>query len=146
MNPMNPIEYEYRRLRRKYWPASEAWRAAKVTAAFDAAEYEGLVKVEAVPEFDVYDEGEMFDPKVNPDISPKRLAREQKELHERIERDGVWILVSYFRTDPEQEWIEVDSVGGFIGEDFEDSGYDVDLKSAAVEALENEEAYVNKYG
>lgn len=138
---MNPVEYEYHRLRRKEWAAQAAWRAAKTNAEWDAAEWEELVKLDVIPEFDVYDDS-FID---TWGLSPKKAEAEKKEIHQRIERDGCWIIVSYFRPDRDAEWIAVDSVGGFIGDDYKDSGYDTDLKRAALDALVNEEAYVNKY-
>lgn len=131
---------EYRRLRQLDWPAAKAWDAAKVNDAFEELDGD-LVMWAIVPEHDVYDDSYID----AWDISPKRKEALKRELAERISREGCWIVVSYFRPSADDEWIAVDSVGGFIGDDMKDSGYDVDLKRAALDALAAEPTLKAKY-
>ena len=59
------------------------------------------------------------------DFSERVLA----ELTERANRDGA-------------EWVEVDSCWGFIGDDWRDSGYDIDIMRATLDALAKHDAAV----
>ena len=122
---------EYLRLRHKGWPASNAWRAAKVNEAFASAEAEGLVRVSCEPE-SYYDDSYID----TWDDSEKEKEKLRKELWTRIEQEGCWICGTQY-LDPIHGWTRVDSIGGFIGDDWKDSGYDVDSKSQALEALAN---------
>lgn len=131
---------EYKRLRNRGWIAREALRAARIRDRYTDLENLGLVKIEAEPEFEIYDDSYIDTWK----ISPKKKAEEKKKLWQLIEREGCWIYTSYFRRDDESEWVAVDSVGMCIG-DLDDCGYDVDLMRAAIEAYENEEADEAKF-
>jgi hypothetical protein len=73
---------------------------------------------------------EAFNPKANPDIHPDRLERERKAEVERVERDGVWGVVGEFFDG--EEWQHADSCFGFIGDDWKDSGYDVDIMASTL--------------
>lgn len=119
------VQREYLRLRRKDWRASEAWRAAKVNVAWDEAEANGLVKLEADVDECTYIE----------DLDPCGTPEQQAETMRIAERDGVWVYTTFY-LDPVDGFIPVDSIGGVIGE-LKDDGYDVELKRAALEALEN---------
>lgn len=130
---MNPwTRHEYNRLRALGWTASDALRSARIKDRFSDLENDGLVKLELEPECDFYDDSYLE----SCGLTPDRLAREREDLRNRIERDGHWILVAYYRADDESEWIAADSCGGFIGDDWKDSGYDTDLRSAAIDAIE----------
>lgn len=63
---------------------------------------------------------------------------QRKVTNARIEREGHWILVAYFRANDSDPWETCDSVGGFIGDDWKDSGYDVDLMAHALDCLDAE--------
>ena len=77
--------------------------------------------------------GDCFDPRVNSNINPNRLAREEREFEERVAREGVWgFRAEYWNG---SEWIEADSVWGFVGDDFADSCYDDDLMRSALDGL-----------
>lgn len=54
--------------------------------------------------------------------------------YERANRDGVWIAITEYVDAETGEWMEADSCGGFIGDDWKDSGYDDDMKRAALRA------------
>jgi hypothetical protein len=77
--------------------------------------------------------GDSFNPDVNDDINPNRLAREEREFEELVASEGVW----GFRADYWNgvEWIETDSVWGFVGDDFIGSNYDDDLIESALDGL-----------
>jgi hypothetical protein len=74
--------------------------------------------------------GDTFNPKANPDIHPDRLERERQAEVERVERDGVWGVVGEFFDG--EEWQHTDSCFGFIGDDWKDSGYDVDIMASTL--------------
>ncbi len=124
------VRREYDRLRDKGWTAADALRAARIHDRWTDLENAGLVKLDMDPEIDCYDDSYID----TWGLSPGRAAREKREIHERINREGHWIVVVYARATDEDEWSPVDSCGGFIGTDHEDSGYDVDLMRAAIDA------------
>jgi len=114
------IQREYARLRKLGYPASNAWRAAKVRARFD-----GEPCVRLVGETDLLDL----------DVSWCETERELAELIDRANRDGVWMWRAEY-LDPVDGWTSAWDCSGFIGDDFDDSGYDVDAREAALEALD----------
>jgi len=124
------VKAEYRRLRAKEWPARDALRAAKVKDAWEDAEAEGLVRAICEPEIDYYDDSYVD----TWEISDARKARIKADIAARIERDGHWMYATEY-LDPVDGWTVADSCGGFVGEDFEDSGYDTDMREAALKAL-----------
>lgn len=77
--------------------------------------------------------GDSFNPDLHDDINRNRLAREEREFEERVSRDGVWgYRAEYWNG---SEWIETDSIWGFVGDDFNESCYDDDLMDSALDAL-----------
>lgn len=54
--------------------------------------------------------------------------------YDRANRDGCWGAIAEYWNEVGAEWMHADSIWGFIGDDFEGSGYDDDLKRAALEA------------
>ncbi len=72
--------------------------------------------------------GYMYDPNINPDI----IKRQRKEFIEQAEYDGVWGYVAQHWNGA--RWIDCDSRWGFLGDDFEGSGYDIDLMNSAMDA------------
>ena len=101
------------------------------------AENDGLVRLRIEPdELCDYDNlaGDSFNPEVNTDIQPHVLAREEREFIDKINRDGVWgIIIGEFWNG--EEWIHADSVWGFVGDDWKDSGYDLNVKDATLAQL-----------
>lgn len=78
--------------------------------------------------------GDCFEPRHHPEIKPEILERERQAEIDRIERDGVWGYVAeYWDGD---QWEHADSIWGFIGGDFDSSGYDTDLMESALDALD----------
>ena len=76
--------------------------------------------------------------RVVPDDSPDLSWADEKTL-ERAGRDGVWGLVAEYHCPRCYSWVVADSVWGFIGEDWRDSGYDTDLMASAMEAYAAQE-------
>jgi len=132
------IKREYFRQRRLGNRARWAYQHAVTQARWDAMESEGLVRLDIRPDEDCgFDDlaGDMFNRKANPDIPESRMAKEEKEYRERIDREGVYGIVGeYFDG---EEWVDADSVWGFVGDDWRDSGYDSDIKRATMDALES---------
>jgi len=106
----------------------------KVMSAWKQYE-DDLVRLEIVPDESYYSPddlfGDTFNPDVNDDIDPERLAKEEQEAIERANRDGIWGIVGKFKCNcncPRCDgWHTSDSVWGFIGDDWKDSGYDIDV-------------------
>lgn len=124
--------------------ASQALRNARIKLAWEAA---GGVEVDEweAERFEQPDCGHVrlflavdSDPSsaFDGDFSERDLA----ELRERANRDGVCGVCAQFWDG--SEWVHVDSVWGFIGNDWRGSGYDIDLMSAALEALASHNATV----
>lgn len=64
--------------------------------------------------------------------------RQLKELRERANRDGVCGICGQYWDGA--DWVDVDSVWGFIGNDWHNSGYDVDIMRATLDALAEHDA------
>lgn len=114
---------EYKRLRAKDWPADQAMRAAKINLAFSKLEKAGLVRLNMEPEFIPWE-----------DLFPCLTKAEAKRMAQVVEREGVWILISQYK-DRAGCWEVGDSIGGILGNDWQDIGYDTDLKLAAMREL-----------
>jgi len=143
------LQREYAKLRRKGWHAKEAFRSARIRDRWHEAWMDGCVRLLVVPDATVRDlddvYGDTFNPKANPDIQPSRMARDRKEAEETLERHGVVGLVGQYATNDEADeddpddspnWTTADSCWGFVGNDAEDNGYDDDIRSATLDALE----------
>lgn len=61
-------------------------------------------------------------------------CRHKCDTAQRIDRDGVCGVVAEYR-DPDLGWTHADSCWGFVGDDWQDSGYAVDFMDAAMRAL-----------
>lgn len=71
--------------------------------------------------------------RVLPDNDPDLSWADEKTL-KRAGCDGVWGLVAEYRCSCCYSWLVADSVWGFVGDDWRDSGYDTSLMEAAMEA------------
>lgn len=121
------IKAEYFRLRALGWYATQAFDAAKVNDAWEDAEAEGLVRVRAEPEECIPIE----------DFAPEfENSEEENRWYAHVNNVGIWVFFTEY-LDPIHGWTLADSIGGVIGDDWEDSGYDVDLKRNALDALES---------
>jgi hypothetical protein len=132
----------YKRERSKGILAKHALQNAKTRAEWyekECGEHDdpemGSVRLRIVPDecADLADlDGDTFNPKVNPEIPRARLEREQKEYHDKIDRDGVWGVIGEYYDG--ETWQHADSCFGFVGEDWKDSGYDVDIMQTTLDA------------
>lgn len=120
---------DYWRLRKMGWPAKDAIRAARARSTFLELEERGLVELRAVPEEEQYDASYVD----TWDVSETRRAAVKRDIMRRVADEGVYTLCALSRANEEDEFECVDSCGGFVGEDWRDSGYDVDLMIAAIE-------------
>lgn len=124
---------EYFRLRVLGWEAKQALRAARVKDAFTDAEKTGLVKLETEIDCEPYDMS-FYD---TWDASERQIAHWKKITSERIDREGLYGLVSYVRNTKRDAWEQVDSCWGFIGDDWRDGGYDTDIMQACLDELDD---------
>jgi len=147
MRPGDDYVHEYQRLRGRGWTASEAIRAARTRVAFEKAEEEGLVRWRCEPEEESLD---IFEPDYSHE-RPSDAKRYAAEWLRSVERDGIWLYgvevlqdafepdgtPRAFRNTPKwvAAWEVVDGIGGVVG-DIRDTGYDIDLMQAALDALE----------
>lgn len=133
------IVQEYRKLRKPAWyktschqlRASTALEMARykinVQTAWDTA---NNVRLRIEPDYDAdLDDllGETYDHKANPDINPAKLDRERQEEIDRINRLGVYGIIGEYRCPRCHQWKVADSVWGFVGDDWKESGYDLDV-------------------
>jgi len=114
---------DYARLRAMHWSAREALRAAKIRTRFEALEYEGRVRLDIEADDMPYQYGDY---------------ENEKETNLKIEREGLWGVVTFVSCPCCGAWTHVDSCWGFIGEDWRDSGYDTDLMDSAIDAAEKQ--------
>lgn len=117
------IRAEYMRQRKLGNPAKWALHHARARDAFTDLENAGLARLETKPDD-------------CPDLSyleQNCFADVRDAEYDRANRDGVWGLVAEV-FDPETgDWQEVDSVWGFTGDDWRDSGYDADMMRACID-------------
>lgn len=103
---------------------------------WDDLESAGFVKLDVLPDvLSCYEDlaGDCFNTKVNNDMDASVLESQEQAFKERIDRDGVWVIVGkYFDS---EKWVSVDSCGGFVGDDWKNSGYDNDIMQNTIEAL-----------
>ena len=115
------ITREYKRLRKLGHKACDAYRAAVVSTEFEALEHDGRVSLELAPDLDA-------------DLSyleQDHFTDYREEIYARANEEGCWGVVV------KVEGAAIDSVWGFIGDDWKDSGHDTDLKLAAIEAAKS---------
>ena len=131
MRPGEPLKCmhcgEYLRLadrRPERQPPPQEARHTPGNRAWDAAEAKGLVRMVVEPEqenyFDVYGE---------PDTQEERDL-----IIANIEAEGLNMFASQYRKSRADDWETADSIGMIIG-DLADTGYEDDLKQAALDAL-----------
>jgi len=115
------------------YPESFDDRAAQF-AMFEQLKTDGLVDIlkerdECMSPKDLH--GDMFCPTTNPDTPEKQLMLERKRHDARCYKQGIHVMTLVVIGD------EIDSVGGFIGNDFYNSGYDTDFYRDAIERVKN---------
>lgn len=77
-----------------------------------------LVRVRQEPDWDARldDEmGDMFDPRANPELCPRKLESERKEYLHKAETYGFVGIISEVRPNADAPWETVDSCWGFEG-------------------------------
>lgn len=152
---MSDMQIEYRKLRAKGWRAREAVHAARTVLAWDdtggfvfdgddcnagnapgeSVYCPGSVRLRVAWDDSCTLEdlkGDMFNRDVNPEIQESQMAREESEFEERVERDGVTGIIGEYWNG--ETWEHADSCWGFVGGDWQDSGYDTDIMRATLDA------------
>jgi hypothetical protein len=121
-------------------------RSTEIRWAFDHFHKLGLVRLEREPDDQSFDDlfGDCYVREVNTDINPNVLAKQRKGAERRLELEGQWVICAQFNTgwrEPNtqviwgDEWETDECIGGFVGEDFWGSGYEEDLRLAALDGL-----------
>jgi hypothetical protein len=141
----------YRKARAEYWLHPQHYcshnlalhqlRQAKYRTDIETRwqEADDLVRLDVQPDdFADLDNlfGDTFDAASNPDIPPARLEREKQNEIDRINQDGVWGIVGQYKCPKCGQWCNADSVWGFIGDDWQDTGYELDVMNATLACLE----------
>jgi hypothetical protein len=111
-------------LRALGWTGENALNGARTNVAFLDLVERGLAREVWQPELESYDFCDSDD------------AVYRKRINERIDRDGYWFISIEIRTHSGAHWEHAVSCGGFVGQDYNDSGCDVDLRSEALEFFE----------
>lgn len=116
-----------------------------IDTRFSELEKLGLVRIRIEPDYicDLeYLLGDGFKPEVCPEIDPEELEKQKQAEIRQINNEGVWGIVGEYLK-PEcthckrkASWEHVDSIWGFIGDSWKNSGYDADIKAATIAAFE----------
>jgi len=120
---------EYKRLRSLGYAPKDALRCARIRAQFEALVEQDLARFRTEPDDD-------WSTPLDMDGTPEDLAA----VKARMDQEGVWGIVVDVRCTCCGNWDQVDSCWGFVGEDWRDSGYDVDLMAAAIATAERKVA------
>jgi hypothetical protein len=144
---MKRRERDRARYARRKAEAARKVEKARVYAAWEEQEARGLVQWVCEPECEPVDSFEpMFEAYVEPGTRRKVTAEQAKEeWYAYINRVGIWMYATQYRIDESSPWQTADSIGGVDG-NIKSTGYDVDLMSACLEALDKAyEAKANEY-
>jgi len=68
----------------------------------------------------------MFCPNTNPEINGDELKRQERNERARMNKQGAWFFTLVVKNE------DLDSIGGFVGNDFYGSGYDTDFYRGAL--------------
>lgn len=123
------MKHAYLYFREKGFRAAQAYDYAMVRLAWEKLEEKDLVRFSVVPDDSGFDVQDLY---VDEDSE-----NDKNRIRARVERDGIWGIVSEVRCPCCGQWTAVDSVWGFVGDDFVDSGYDWDVKAEAIKAALN---------
>jgi len=136
---MVKVQYvdEYYRLRAMGWSASAAWRAAQINVRFEERENAGRIRLLTREDAEGYDVSYVD---TWTDLSTYRREKQKASILDRVTQEGVYCITSYVWDSPTVSYQPVDSIGGFIGEDWKDSGYDTDIKLSALEEYDRRQA------
>ncbi len=126
-------------------PAKNALDMARTLAAFQECEDETVrLRCEPDEHCDMENlKGDTFNREVNTDIQESRMAREEKEFEESIERDGVWGIIGEYLNPATGQWEHGDSCWGFAGykdstDPFENCAV-IDIMDQTIDALHKAE-------
>jgi hypothetical protein len=114
---------------------------AEIVSKFEALEDQGFVRLHLEPDYcSTFEDlaGDTYDIDSNASTvngGERTIKAQEKAERERIDRDGVWGLIGQVKCSECGQWKDIDSVWGFVGEDWKDSGYDVDIMAACVDSL-----------
>jgi hypothetical protein len=133
------IKKEYFLLRSKGWKAIHALRDARIKIKFEDLEADGMVRIVAEPD-EAYTwaghGGDCYNVDLLADTVPggaRTILAWKKAEMERVERDGFTYVKTEVQCPCCGSWEFVDGIGGFVGDDWKDSGYDTDLMATAIE-------------
>ena len=158
---MAQLDTEYRKARKEWTSVSgtgryhgrqsavQAFREAKIRVRWEAMDGD------EASEFDEYH----FSDKVRLLIVPDAdctydcacdNVKCEQSWREHAERDGCWGIVGQYRSIEGgfgasgsgvrqwTSWVDTDAVFGFVGDDWRNSGYDLDIMESAMDAYDNE--------
>lgn len=81
--------------------------------------------------------GDMFE-EYHADTIPggmRELKAQEKRAQARLAEDGQWYVETWVRDPGGDGWHSADGIGGFVGDDFYGSGYEIGLYMAALKRL-----------
>lgn len=86
-------------------------------------------------------QGDSYNPAAHPDIPAEQLAKEKTKERRRLREQGAWGGAIQVRKTSQDPWVRdgcyyLDSIWGFIGDDYVGSGYDGDQVAMALEWLD----------
>lgn len=122
--------------------AEDAYRSAKryvrITDAWEKAVEMDRVKIEESPDQfmtveEYIDDDDAYKPELHPDIQSHVIERQRKEAIDQIENEGIWVISGLYSQNG--IWVCADSIGGFVGNSWEDSGYDLDIMATTLDAI-----------
>ncbi len=107
---------------------------SKLKAIFAQLENDGIATIRKErDEFYTFADhaGDLFNPEVNNNIDPEELKTQRRRELARFNRAGTWFYSLNVLGN------ELDSMGGFVGNDFNGSGYDIDFYASALQEVQN---------
>jgi len=120
------------------WVWENVQREVEEMSLFYYFEGQELVRVEEEPDDGMSMEdlfGDTFDD-CHADTIPggqRALNAQKANAYDRVDQEGVWVVQSDYEQDG--DWHTADCIGGFVGDDFDGSGYEPQVCLAAVEQL-----------
>jgi hypothetical protein len=115
---MMTVKQWYKRERAKGWRASQALHNANIRNQWEQRDD---VRLLTEPDCSPYDDSYID----TWGDSAEKVTKVRKELWDRIEREGVCGIVGQYFDG--SDWVTSDNCWGFIGDDWQDSGYDIDV-------------------
>lgn len=120
-----------------------------VMLVWDVLEDSSLVAVEHSPDDLSFEDlfGDAYDLEIDHGINPNVVKKQRQEAIDRLETEGQWVVETFYNAG---EWdggalsglrAVADVCGGFVGNDWEGSGYDTDMKRTAIDKLLEHHGY-----